>query len=204
MPAGRRRHSCDKCLNDHKSCDHVYNSDGILVGCRRCLQMASVGYCSISSSHHAFMSMKTKSSSPNCDMISGKDDSVRSETDANDDDKTHTPPPVNARSSPNCDMISRRDDLLLAANNTATRGYSSLEDEEMDETQTVVDSGDSEYYPSDADEAESAHGIGINKSTREFSRRYAETPSSHLFPRSCKKVSLCFLVFSKLFFTHVM
>eukprot|EP00956_Cyclotella_meneghiniana_P005230 scaffold6505_cov38-Cyclotella_meneghiniana.AAC.6 len=122
------------------------------------------------------MSMKTKSSSPNCDMISGKDDSVRSETDANDDDKTHTPPPVNARSSPNCDMISRRDDLLLAANNTATRGYSSLEDEEMDETQTVVDSGDSEYYPSDADEAESAHGIGINKSTREFSRRYAETP----------------------------
>eukprot|EP00956_Cyclotella_meneghiniana_P020924 scaffold37539_cov22-Cyclotella_meneghiniana.AAC.3 len=66
------------------------------------------------------MSVKTKSSSPKCDMISRRDDSVGAATDANDD-KIHTPPPVNARSSPNCDMISRRDDSLLAVNNRATR-----------------------------------------------------------------------------------
>ena len=138
--------------------------------------MASVGYCSISSSNQAFMSVKTKSSSPNCDMISRRDDSVVDATDANDVDKIHTPPPVKARSSPNCDMISRRDDSL-AVNYGATGGYLSLEDDEMEETQTVVDSGDSEYYPSDADDAEAAHGIGIDKSTRIFPRRYAETAS---------------------------
>ena len=138
--------------------------------------MASVGYCSISSSNQAFMSVKTKSSSPNCDMISRRDDSVVAATDANDVDKIHTPPPVKARSSPNCDMISRRDDSL-AVNYGATGGYLSLEDDEMEETQTVVDSGDSEYYPSDADDAEAAHGIGIDKSTRIFPRRYAETAS---------------------------
>eukprot|EP00956_Cyclotella_meneghiniana_P013320 scaffold19184_cov46-Cyclotella_meneghiniana.AAC.10 len=171
MPAGRRRHSCDKCLTDHKSCNRVYNSDGNLVGCRRCLQMVSVGSCSLSSSNHAFLSAKSKSSSPICDIIPRRDDSVDAAAGRTDDDKILMPSTVKAKSlSPNLQYNPKEGRLFIDATIMTTRGHLSLEDEELHETQTVVDSDDSEYHPSDE---ELAHYMDPDNSPTIISRRYA-------------------------------
>eukprot|EP00956_Cyclotella_meneghiniana_P020142 scaffold35173_cov36-Cyclotella_meneghiniana.AAC.1 len=133
MPAGRRRHACDKCVRDHKSCVPILDRSWVAIGCQKCLRMPSVRSCSISSSQEAFLLAKSRCLSPTVDLIHQRDnitDSAQESPQVLDTDMYVTPPTV--------DLIHQRG------------GTDMSENDEPDKNQTIINSDDSDFSPSDA------------------------------------------------------